>query len=100
MANGYSPRDYDGYDEALDLLRAAGCPQNGPGSDSAWEMVKGLVKYRLSPEQIADHYIALVTRHFGGDWPRANRSGHGANWRITAKTAAAIKRGEIGALVW
>ena len=100
MANGFKPSDYDGYSETLALLVKAGCRPNGPGADSAWEIVKALVSYKLTPGQIAEHYITLVRRHFGGDWIKASR-GHGANWRFTKKKAADLRKGEgIGDIAW
>lgn len=100
MANGFKPRDYEGFEETLALLVRAGCPKNGPGADSAWEIVKAIHQYGMTPEQIATHYITLVKRSFGGDWQKANR-GHGANWRFTKAKAADLKRGiGIGDIAW
>ncbi len=99
MANGYKPADYPGYKETLALLVKAGCRPNGPGSDSPWEIVKAL-NYGCTPAQIAEHYITMVKRHFGGDWIAAGR-GHGANWRFTKPKAVALSRGEgIGDIAW
>lgn len=100
MANGFRPSDYPGYAETLALLVEAGCPKNGPGADSPWEIVKALAQYKLSPELIAEHYITMVNEHFGGDWIKATR-GHGANFRFTKKKAADLKRGiGIGDFAW
>lgn len=100
MANGFKPADYPGFKEVLALLVAAGCPKNGPGGDVAWDIVKGLAQYELGVELIAEHFITLVKRHFGGDWQRAMR-GHGANFGLTKKKAADLKRGiGIGDIAW
>ena len=89
-----------GFDETMGMIVAEGCPKGGPGGDSMFDIVKGLLQYKLTPEQIAEHYIAIVERHFGGDWQKAAR-GHAANFGFTKKKAADLRRGEgIGDIAW
>lgn len=95
MAKPGVPRPEDDPDFARTV--ALMVPFGFPSFNLSGGLVEGIKKglhYKLTPQQIAEHEVALVRKNFGGRYEKAAVTEHGNVFRISKPKAAALMRGE------